>query len=190
MTGKKKIFIAVGILLNILLCAGLYANYQLDHVVLSLSQPGILFPGADPGSHTDEPDLTDETGLNDTGTGTGAAEEQQNTENGSSPELTPQNNSSAPNLDSNSKVAIAGSVQKKINRPIEKTDLIKAGVIILRRLNSEEISYLYRVGSHNSYTHEEYLQVHKILQAKLSEEDIATLKELGQKYGKNLNVLD
>lgn len=184
MTGKKKIFIAVGIVLNILLCGGLYVNYQLDHVVTSLSQPGILFP------EIEYDPLPDEAGLTDTSEETGESAENGHVYNPASPGETLEGTASPEKVESASKGDIASGVQNKISRPIEKTDLLKAGVIILRRLNSEEISYLYHVGSQPSYTHEEYLQVHKILEAKLSDEDVVTLKELGKKYGKTLNVLD
>jgi hypothetical protein len=43
MSSKMKWFIALGILINVLLAGGIYANYRLDQVVSSLNRPGLLF---------------------------------------------------------------------------------------------------------------------------------------------------
>lgn len=105
------------------------------------------------------------------------------------PEQIP-NNDQAINIERPGNKTIANDVQKKISRPIEKKDLVKAGVIILRKLNSEEINYLYKIGKKDNYSREEYLHARDILLNKLSSEDIDTLQELGMKYGKDLNILD
>lgn len=186
MSGKKKAFIAVGILLNIVLCAGLYVNYKLDQVVSSLTHPGVLFTEA--GSSSPEDDgLTDGSmGDNDANNGPDAsADGSGNRSDDSSSDGSTTGDGASP-----SNVKIAGDVQKKIGKPIEKNDLLKAGLIIIRRLDSDEISFLYQVGRKDSYTQEELQQARKILTTKLSSEDRAVLKALGQKYGKELNVLD
>jgi len=85
---------------------------------------------------------------------------------------------------------MAGEVQKKVDRPVEKEDLVRAGLIILRKLNTEEISYLYRVGRQDSCTREELIRSREILLNKLSEDDIRTLRTIGAKYGKPLRILD
>lgn len=173
MATKQKIFIAVGIIIIVLLSAGIYVNYQLDRVVSSLSKPGVLFTEADLGP------------LPDGGAGTSADGSATNgdTGSGTSPGTTQGGVSAANN-------GIVTGVQKKINKPIEKTDLLTAGIIILKNFSTDEISFLYRVGSKDSFSSEEYQQVRNLLQSKLSDEDIATLKELGQKYGKELHILD
>ena len=81
-------------------------------------------------------------------------------------------------------------MQEKLDRPLEKKDLLKAGLIILRKLDKEEINYLYRVGTQDSCTREELRRVREILLGKLSPQEISTLKEIGAKYGKQLRILD
>jgi len=199
MSSKMKWFIAIGILINVLLAGGIYVNYQLDKVVLSLSRPGVLFSDPQPqGPGKDGPgeaaqridgdgywngswndgvgagpgDGSDKPGSDGTGTGKGVVP---NTGN---------------HLERPSNVQIADDVMTKVGRPIDKSDMLRAGVIILKRFNGEEISYLYNVGRKGSMTLDERVKVKKILSAKLSDDDVATLKALGKKYGRSLTVLD
>jgi hypothetical protein len=72
----------------------------------------------------------------------------------------------------------------QVGKPIDKADMIKAGLIILRRLNSEEISYVYSVGRKGSMTADEKAKVRAILSAKLTDDDKETLRALGVSMGK------
>ena len=85
---------------------------------------------------------------------------------------------------------ITGAVQQKLDRPLDKKDLLQAGMVILRKLSSEEISYIYNIGIQDHYAREELWHIREILLAKLSPGDIRTLKEIGAKYGKQLRILD
>lgn len=183
MKQKQRIFVAVGLILIIAVSGGIYVNYQLDRVVKSLSRPGILFV-----------DTVSTIGTGNTETGSTAGGTGGNTDSDSStsaPGKTHGGSSSSPGkIDAGTQGAIVDGVEQKVGRPIENKDLLKAGLIILKRLDRNEISYLFQVGSQDNYTKEELQQVQKVLKSKLTEEDIAVLNALGDKYGKKLYVLD
>jgi hypothetical protein len=192
MSTKVRWFIAIGILLNVILCAGFYANYRLDQVVSSLNRPGVLFSEAqsDSGANGLDNGVNGSSGSGDWNKswgdgsgnaidGTGATGSGGDGSTGSGDKVNPPSSSD-----------IASDVVNKIGRPVEKGDLVKAGLIILRRLNGEEISYLYHVGRKSSFSNEERGQVRKILLNKLNSDDIVTLKALGKKYGRGLSILD
>lgn len=84
---------------------------------------------------------------------------------------------------------IVNIVQQEVGRPIDTTDLFQAGLIILNKLSTDEINFLFGF-SNNSYTIEDEIEVRRLLFSKLNDEDINTLRALGQKYGKNLEILD
>ncbi len=179
----EKIFIAAGLAVIVLISCGFYVNYQLDHLVKSLNQPGLLF------ADSTESGIGNQGGSSNSYV-SGSSEHSTRTSgqiSGSSQDESPgqKNTSETP-----SNKSIASGVQSKISKPIEKGDMIKAGLIILRKLNSDEISYLYSVGNKDSHTPEEREKVRAILLTKLNNEDIQTLKSLGDKYGKDLQVLD
>lgn len=85
---------------------------------------------------------------------------------------------------------MADDIAAVVGRPIDKEDMVKAGIIILKRLSNEEISYLYQVGRKGSMTANERAKAHAILSSKLTEDDVKTLKELGAKYGRELSILN
>jgi len=193
MSSKKKWFIAIGILINVLLIGGIYANYRLDQVVSSLNRPGVLFadpqaggpedglPGADaPGVVPGE----DWNGTWENGPGSPSGSDG----TGATGEGAGSNTGDKVERPSNSQ--IANDVVARVGRPIDKSDMVKAGLIILKRLDGEEISYLYSVGRKGSMTADEKVKVQKILSGKLSDDDVATLKALGKKYGRSLTILD
>jgi len=85
---------------------------------------------------------------------------------------------------------LAAEAEKKIGQPIEKIDVLKAGVILMRKLSTEDISYLSKVARKGSYSQEEYQHSQEILLSSLSVEDINALKKLGKKYGSELKILN
>ncbi len=204
MQRKQTWFIVIGVVLIVLISGGFYVNYQLDHLVAALNRPGWLFVETEsedealtvgleeeyeyvdtqPGSKVNRDHRVPSAGSNQDGTGSNA------------PGETPSSNGDTRSVDARqesppaSNQQVASGVQDKVGKPIEKTDLIKAGLIIIRKLDGEEISYLYRVGNKDSYTKEELKRSREILLGKLTPEDINTLRELGGKYGKTLRVLD
>lgn len=86
--------------------------------------------------------------------------------------------------------AMAAEVQARLNRPVNRKDLIKAGLILVGSLSREQLNYVYEVGRKDRPSREELIQVRDILLNNLSPEDIAALRELGGSYGKSLHILD
>jgi hypothetical protein len=190
MKKKYKVFIVVGLLLNLVICFGFYINYRLDKLVANLNKPGILFydtaapqyneAGADGlrGSSEQLPYSPVSPRGDYSSGGSQTASPGRDYRKPSEATANPGNNQ------------IVDSVAQKVNRPLEKTDLIKAGIIILKRLDTEDIGYLYRVGDSSHITREDLVQTRTVLLSKLTPEDIEVLRELGEKYGKDLRILD
>lgn len=86
--------------------------------------------------------------------------------------------------------AMAAEVQARLNRPVNRKDLIKVGLILVGSLSREQLDYVYEVGRKDRPSREELIQVRDILLNNLSPEDIAALRELGGSYGKSLHILD
>lgn len=177
---KKKVFIGVGIAVNLLLFLVLFANYQLNNIVDSLNMPLSVYEDT-------------------TGSGAEAEDDKWNTDEvqknaldweGHQEDKAAGNIGVIKNHQGKQENEIVRSVQSKLDRPVEKKDLIKAGVIILRKLDTDEIQYLYTVGKKGSPTREELIRSREILLNKLTSEDINTLRQLGGKYGKSLRILD
>lgn len=177
MQRKKRLFITIGILINLLLVAGIYVNYRLDKMVAHLNQPGVFMQEV-PVNQEDSPAADS----GDKPAGSTVRDDRRST----APALpSPQKKSSQLNGQD-----IATGVQSKVNRPIEKKDLISAGLIVVRRLEWQEIDYLYRVGIKDKQSPEEIRQVRHILQSRLSPEEIKELQKMGRKYGRGLTFLD
>ncbi len=171
MQKKYKAFIAVGILLNVILCLGIWANYKLDRIVAGLNKPGVLFSDnyVQPGESASSAQSGGTASPNTSGT------------NASSPS----GQTVQPSTQD-----IALGVEQRLGRPVEKKDLLEAGMIIMRKLNWDEITFLYNTGSKSKPSPAEIQQARAILKNKLSSDDLATLKALGDKYGHGLNFLN
>jgi hypothetical protein len=81
-------------------------------------------------------------------------------------------------------------VEQKLGQPVDKKDLVKAGMIVMRKLTWDEITFLYNAGNKPKQSPEELRQAREILKAKLTAEELATLMELGGKYGQSLKFLN
>lgn len=187
MVHKKMVFITIGILLNVLLCLGLYANYKLDYLVAGLNKPGVLYRDkySESGEYANDPSLTipGASGLSPSG------KAQTNTPG--TPAYSPNQDSSRPSqISPPSKQDLATGVEQKLGRTVEKQDLIDAGIIVLRRLNWDEITFLYNVGSKAQQNPEELQQAREILRGKLSADELDALRAFGGKYGQSLRFLD
>jgi len=184
MRRKKRIFITVGILINVMLCLGLYVNYKLDHIVAGLNKPGVTYK--DTSSLPD--DAANGSSADRPGSSATLPSGKTNNSSGTS---TQNNSSSSPGkISQPSTQDIASGVQQKLGQPVEKKDLIKAGMIIMRKLNWDEITFLYNAGSKAQPSTDELKQAREILKGKLSAEELGTLQALGGKYGQSLNFLN
>ncbi len=185
MKRKYKVFIAVGIVLNLVICLGLYVNYRLDHLVAGLNRPGVLY--RDKASQPEE--YANDSSLALPGSSAQSPGTKTSTNTLKLP--TPSPGSLAPEqISPPSKQDIANGVEQKLGRPVEKKDLIAAGMIVMHKLNWDEITFLYNAGSKSNPSPEELKQAREILKAKLSQEELATLKAMGGKYGQGLNFLN
>jgi hypothetical protein len=184
MQNKTRWFIALGTALILLVTAGIYLNYRMDQVVKSINRPGVLFSDSDPST------VPPDSGSGDSeidGDVPGAIVPEQPDDRY---EALPQTQSpSSPGKSQVEQDDIVKGVQQRVSRPIEKKDLFKAGLIIIRKLNWSEIEYMYDVGTKDSMSKAELKEVHRILRARLSSEEIQVMQELGRKYGKNLDFL-
>jgi len=170
---SKKLFIAIGILLNMVIFA-IVINYELNKVIDKINTP-LLRDDSFHGSHT--PHSTNADNKSDS-----AGNDNQELKGNNN---TPDSGRSTPP----SQTEILNSIQNRVNKPIEKADLLKAGAIIMRKLDTEEINFLYHVGTKSNPTTEEITQAKKILTSKLTAEERDTLYKMGLKYGKNLTFL-
>ncbi len=184
MQKKSRWFIALGIALILVVTAGIYLNYRMDQVVKSINRPGILFSDNSPS--TSPPD--EGTGDSKTGSESPGAITPERPVDGSG-SMPQQQSPSSSEKGTVEQDDIVKGVQQKVSRPIEKKDLIKAGLIIIRKLSWSEIEYMYDVGTKDSMTTAELKEVHRILRARLSNDEIKVMQDLGRKYGKNLDFL-
>ena len=184
MPKKAKWFIAIGILLNVLLVTGIYINYRLDKIVASLNRPGVLFSDTQSNETGAEGQIENAEKLSD---GSYWNKSWDDETNGTG---LPENGVDSSEDSNNSSNQIQNDIANKIGQPVDKSDMIKAGLIILKRLDSSEVAYVYNVGRKGKMSDDERLQMRKILLNKLTEDDIAALKSIAKKYGHELSILN
>lgn len=177
MKNKPKLLVITGLLTIVLFGAGIYINHQLSQLS-NLSGLSLLDPNSG------------ETDYSKTGSSTSSEgkiesiEGYENLETGSS--KVSQNTSKVTSQVQNKN--LVSHVQEKIGRPIAKKDILTAGIIIMRKLNAEDISYLSKVAMKDSYSQEDYRRAREILANKLSADDINTLNKLCGKYGSKITI--
>lgn len=177
---RQKILLASSLFLFVLLGVGLFANYLLNNMITALNAPKIDNNLLIPSDSTTNEETSNST--------SNVIDNTQETASGPTDYfLTKPINSDNQDINNHD---IVQEVQKKIDKPIEKKDLINAAKIILENLSLEEINYLYKIGKKDTYTKEEYQKAREILITNLSDKDIEVLCSLGRKYGKTLKILD
>jgi len=177
MKKQARVFVILGTVIILLVVIGFYTNYKMDQIMMSLNRPGVLFSDSQSSSPLDseannkgsEPVLSEHPDLG----GDNTLQRKQS----------PSYSGKVEQDD------IVKAVERRVNTPIDKNDMLKAGLIIIRKLSWSEIEYLYNVGTSNSISSAELKEVHRILRSRLSAEDIQVLQVLGRKYGKNLDFL-
>lgn len=85
---------------------------------------------------------------------------------------------------------IAAEIESRINRPVNRKDLLKAGLILMGSLSREELNYIYQVGRNPHPSKAEMIEAREILLNNLSAQDIAALRQIGSNYGMSLRILD
>lgn len=182
MKSKRRLAIIAGVLIFIISGTGIYVNYQLNH---ALDQTGIFLQDKDSGAAGSSETKLAEVFGDESGFLNGSEKPAAKTKNSSAAS---DNNAQLDSSRSKNEIQVA-DIQKKVGKPIAKQDILKAGLILVRKLSPEELRYLKNVAMQNSYSREEYLQSQKILLNNLSKDDINTLKKLGKKYGSDLEIL-
>lgn len=176
---KVRNIIIIGMFIIVIVSCGIFINYELD---ILLQQPGRIMTGNNALNLADnEAVLQGENGITGRTNQTSAKADVQYKANIDNTML---DSSSAGNK------SLVNDLQIKAGQPIDKIDVLKASVILMRKLSAEDISYLSSVALKDSYSQEDYQQSQEILLNKLSVEDINTLKTLGRKYGNELIILN
>lgn len=172
---KQKLFIIVGSVLLVVFGLSVYVNHQLDTFIKAWNSVGTPIAGTgepgpqDPGNK--DPDDPEDPG------GSSWSFERQPSEN--------KNEEDLPSFED-----IARDVQARVNRPVEKTDMLRVGLILVRRLDRSEITYLYNVGKRGTYSPEEVNKTRRILTSKLTEHDLEVLQEMAEKYEQPLFFME
>ncbi len=174
MQKKARVFVILGTVIVLLVVTGFYINYKMDQIVMSLNRPGVLFSDS-PSPLDSEADVQGSESI--------SSEQPLGGDNTLERKQSPSYSDKVDQDD------IVKAVERRVNKPIDKNDLFKAGLIIIRKLSWSEIEYLYDVGTSESISSAELKEVHRILRSRLSAEDIKVMQELGGKYGKNLDFL-
>lgn len=184
-TGRaQRLFVVIGSALCLLMCGVLYLNYQLDKVVQRLESAGTIYYLEDENSGGNGQTAA----APDEGAGSATRPENAGRSDGKASSTSPGGEEVLP--DSPSKQEIINQVEKRVSRPIDKRDLLRAGIIIMRRLSAEEIGFLYRLGKKDTLSREEIRQARNILFARLNKDELETLTKIGAKYDQPVFLLD
>ncbi|NLO22373.1 MAG: hypothetical protein GX119_10320 [Syntrophomonadaceae bacterium] len=184
LTRHKIIFILVLVAVNLALALGLYANNHLDNFVDAVGVVGEL-------TSADEEKVSGEEQKYE------LVEEADNSywtnnwhlfSNWLRDKVPLQHWKTSPPV-TNEEV-VADNIKEQIGQPVENDDFLKASLIILKKLDKDEISFLYEIGNKEKPTREELREVRNMLLNKLTPEEIDTLRAMGSKYGKQLRILD
>ena len=186
------LFIALGSLIILLLLAGIYVNYKMAQVVRVINRPGVVFSDPEfssaPEDSGEEKKASAEKTSEDRKEGLPQGSPRRDRPDQSFSETLPPDDSPLKHVPLKKDDIITG-VQEKIDRPVDKKDLVKAGMIILRRLNWSEIEYLYKAGSKEQMSDEELRKIHQVLRSSLTADEIKVMQDLARKYGKDLDFL-
>jgi hypothetical protein len=179
---KPKLIVIVGVFIIFILGAGIYLNYQLTH---TLNQSDRVLQNKNSRISSSQTRLSNasqiKSGFDKI---SGILEAKTDTPSQSN------HNNVQLNLNRPANETLVTHVQNKIGQNIEKKDILMAGLILMRKLNKEDISYLSKVAMKDSYSQEDYRKSQEILLNKLSTNEINVLKKLGKKYGSELKILD
>jgi hypothetical protein len=192
MRKRAGLFIVLGSILILLLLTAVYINYMMDRVVKAINRPGIVFSDPDfsstPEESWDEEKASEEKTNEDRKEGWPQSSPRSESVQQGFSEVLPADDTPL-KQEAIKKDDIITGVQEKIDRPVDKSDLVKAGMIILRRLNWSEIEYLYKAGSKEQMSDEELRKIHKVLRSRLTSDEIKVMQDLARKYGKDLDFL-
>lgn len=201
MKRSKKVFIiAACLFLAVVVGGSMYVYNQIEHILTAKSLPQLLQNSSQDKLSTFSAPKAPENNLNIPSPGI-INEQQANTEVSNAGEnvvnAQPNTQQTKPARSSNSNPAenpalsnkVISTLEKEAGRPVDTSDILKAGYILMSKLNNDEINFLMGF-SDKKYTVEELKELRKLLLSKLSEQDIETLRALADKYDRNLYILD
>lgn len=171
---KQRLFIIVGSVLLVVFALSVYASHQLDSFFKAWNSAGFPLAGTGPAGPR-APDSKDPE-KPEYPEGNSWSFEKGPAEGGDTEGELP------------SFQGIAREVEARVDRPVDKTDLMRVGLILVRRLDRSEINYLYNVGKKGSYTAAEVAKTREIL-TKLTPRDRKVLEEMAEKYDQPLFLL-
>lgn len=172
---KQTLFIIISAVIIVLSSAGLIVNSELNKMADGFGIPDLDYYNQVSASPT--------TGTGKTAPGSSPASGTEAPGSGLSP-----SGMLAPG--SAEQQRLAAEIEARVNRPVSRKDLVKAGIILVGSLSRDELNYVYQVGRKPQPSKEEMIKAREILLNKLSAEDIATLRALGGTYGRSLRILD
>jgi hypothetical protein len=188
MRNYKKMFIGLIVLVNLILAVGIYTHYQLNNREM-LSNPEMLSSNQGDQSPTSEDDSLS-TDSSSPGNYQDESQEQTNKSwwksllnrlTHSQVDNPPQGKTSNP--DDMVKLA-----EKQLGRPVDKADVAQVAAILLKRLDSEELSFIYQqMTKEGKPSSAEIKKAKQILQNKLTPEELELVQEVALKYGKKIN---
>jgi hypothetical protein len=181
MRNKPKILVMAGALIIVLVSAGIHISNQVSHFP---NQFGISLLDQDKGAP-----VLGVTKLLEAIEGESGSLQSNQDSNAKTGSLKVSETNPQADTSQNGNENLINHVQNKIGQPIAKKDVLIAGLILMRKLSAEDISYLSRVAMKDSYSQEDYRKSQEILLKKLSADDINTLKKLGKKYGSEVKIL-
>lgn len=186
MRNYKKMFIGLIVLVNILLAIGIYTNYQLNHRGMR-SNPEMV--STDNGEHQpageDSPSSDSNPGSNDM-----ESSESKSKQPWWSNLLSRLTHSDADNpaKDNPSNQDMLKLAEKQLGQPVDKSDVAKVAAILIKRLDSEELSFIYeQMTQEGKPSSANIKKAKQILQNKLTSEELELVQDVALKYGKKIN---
>ncbi|NLO22685.1 MAG: hypothetical protein GX119_11950 [Syntrophomonadaceae bacterium] len=185
MRNYKKLFIGVIVLVNILLAVGIYTNYQLNHRGM-LSHPEMVSTDHDGHQPTGENNTNSPSNLNNSQN----IAETEGQQTWWTALLNRFNHSEAGEpsaADKPSNEDVIKLAEKQLGQSVDKGDVAKVGAILIKRLNSEELSFIYKMTQESKPSSADIKKAKQILQNKLTSEELQLVHDVALKYGKKIN---
>jgi hypothetical protein len=188
MRNYKKMFIGLIVLVNLILAVGIYTHYQLNNREM-LSNPEMLSSNQGDQSPTSEDDSLS-TDSSSPGNYQDESQEQTNKSWWKSllNRLTHSQVDNPPQGKTSNPEDMVKLAEKQLGRPVDKDDVAQVAAILLKRLDSEELSFIYQqMTKEGKPSSAEIKKAKQILQNKLTPEELELVQEVALKYGKKIN---
>jgi hypothetical protein len=188
MRNYKKMFIGLIVLVNLILAVGIYTHYQLNNREM-LSNPEMLSSNQGDQSPTSEDDSLS-TDSSSPGNYQDESQEQTNKSWWKSllNRLTHSQVDNPPQGKTSNPEDMVKLAEKQLGRPVDKADVAQVAAILLKRLDSEELSFIYQqMTKEGKPSSAEIKKAKQILQNKLTPEELELVQEVALKYGKKIN---